>query len=269
MSSNGIGFILSTIFIFVMAYITLPTMPEKYADFPSFVIVFIGTGIIALISVPFDEMKLFFVMIKIVSRKYHDDSPEIVKTLVEMAEIARIDIQNLRSYAELKVKDPFLKDAVLLLVSGYHPQTLMKILRRRVEVQKERENRQANLFKNLGKYPPACGLLGTVLGMIALLGNLGQEGAGEMIGPAMSVALVATLYGVVITNFLILPVADNLVGRTERSIAKREMIIEGITLMLQKTNPIIVREQLASHLSPGMRMKLDEMSAGSSGQNAA
>lgn len=255
MGPNGFGFIGSIVMLVVMAFWTMPDKPWTYLDAHGGFTVLVGTALITLISVPFQEAKSFFSLIKVVCTKEHDDRIEIIDQLVEMAYKARVDMGQLAPYAE-KAKDYFLRDAVQLLVQGLDAENMMKILRRRLEVQKERENGNAKMFKNLGKYPPACGLLGTVMGMIALLGTLGQEGAGEKIGPAMSVALAATLYGVIVANMLIMPVADNLMSRTQKSIAKREMIVEGIILIKQKTSPILVKEMLLSHLPPAMRAKV-------------
>ena len=255
MSSNGLGFAFSVVFLVIMAIWSNPNNPTKYADAHGFVTVVVGTAIIAVISVPWRELKGFFAMLKAVTKKEQDNDVQIISTFVQMAEKARSDISNLKQFVGNTV-DPFLSDAVELLIEGFDTESIVKILRRRVEVQKERENSHATMFKNLGKYPPACGLIGTVMGMIALLGTLGQEGAASQIGPAMSVALAATLYGVIVANMIILPVADNLLFRTQKSIARRELIIEGVLLIKQKKTPIMIRELLASHVSPAKRAEL-------------
>lgn len=255
MSTNGVGFVLSIVFLIGMAYWTNPNNPGKYADAHGAVVVIFGTAIIAVISVPWRELKGFFQMIRAVMKTESDNDVQIISTFVQMAEKARSDISNLKQFVG-QSGDPFLNDAIELLIEGFDTESIVKILRRRVEVQKERENSHATMFKNLGKYPPACGLMGTVMGMIALLGTLGQEGAGSMIGPSMSVALAATLYGVVVANMVILPVADNLLFRTTKSVARRELIIEGVLLIKQKKTPVMVRELLASHVSPSKRAEL-------------
>jgi chemotaxis protein MotA len=252
MSSNGIGFISAILMLVIMAFWTGHGDAGQFADLHGFFAVCAGTTAITIISTPFADVKMFFPMIKTVSKKFPEDAVEITNHLVEMAGKARVDMDSLAAYKGT-LKDPFLADAVTLLVDGFETSAINKILRRRLEVQKERENGHAKMFKNLGKYPPACGLMGTVFGMIALLGSLGQEGAAEKIGPSMSVALAATLYGVILANMVILPVADNLMFRTQKSIAKRELIIEGILLIKQKTTPVMVREILLSHLSPTQR----------------
>jgi chemotaxis protein MotA len=265
MSTNGIGFILAIVIVVVMAIWTSPDQPGQYLSSHGAFIVVLGTAVIAVISVPIVELKRFFAMVKVVAKKELDDRIEIVNTFVEMAAKVRNDMSALGSYAD-SVKEPFFKDAILLLSQGFDGDSMVRILRRRLEVQKERENAHAMMFKNLGKYPPASGLMGTVMGMIALLATLGQEGAAENIGHSMSVALAATLYGVILANMVILPVADNLLARTQKSIAKREMIVEGILLLKQKTNPVMVREMLLSHLPPALR---EQVTGGGGGKGAS
>ena len=255
MGSNGFGFISAILVLVVMAIWTNPDEPMSYLDAHGAFVVIIGTAVIAIQSVPFSDVRKFFTLVKVVTKKERDDRVEVVSLFVEMAAQARSDLQSVAGFSD-KTSDPFLKDAILLVAQGLDAKSLVKILRRRLEVQKERENGQAMMFKNLGKYPPACGLMGTVMGMIALLASLGQEGAAAKIGPSMSVALAATLYGVIVANLLILPVADNLMTRTQKSIAKREMIVEGILLLQQKTNPVMVREMLLSHLPPALRQSI-------------
>jgi chemotaxis protein MotA len=252
MSSAGIGYIISIVFLVIAGFWTSPDQPMRFLDPHGAYMVFIGTLIIGVIAVPWEYAKRFFAMIRVVSKKVQDDSLDIMRIMIEMAEIARVDLNRVSELLP-KIKDPFLKDAVDLLQQGFEAREIETILRRRVEVQKERENADAKMFKNLGKYPPATGLIGTVMGMIALLASLGQEGAETKIGSSMSVAMSATLYGVILANIVILPVADNLLFRTQKMIAKREMIIEGILLIGQRTTPTMVREILFSHLSPQQR----------------
>lgn len=252
MNSSGIGFLLSLAFLAVAAIWTSPDRPFRFLDPHGGFIVVMGTAIIGIIAVPWEYVKKFFSMIRVVSRSHKDDSVEVMQQLLEMAEKSRVDIAKIKD-VQPKIKDLFLKDAVLILLEGFEAQDIETILRRRIEVQKEREMSDAKMFKSLGKYPPATGLIGTVMGMIVILGSLGKEGAESLIGPSMSVAMSATLYGIIIANIIILPVADNLIFRTQKLIAKRELIIEGILLVKQKTSPTMVREILLSHLSPQQR----------------
>ena len=98
------------------------------------------------------------------------------------------------------------------------------------------------------------GLLGAVTGMIALLGGLGKPGAEKTMGPAMSIALVATLYGIALANFFIIPIGESLVDSAKEMKRKNEIIIQGIKLILQDTNPVLMEEELNSFLLPGERI---------------
>lgn len=259
MSTTGIAYLLSIVYLVIAAFWTDREHPLSFLDPHGLFMVFIGTAIISVISVPWEYIKRFFFMIRTVSQRHHDDSVEVLQQVIEVAEVARGDATKAREVVP-RIKDPFLKDAVELLAEGFEAAELEHILRRRIEVQKERENSDAKMFKNLGKYPPATGLIGTVMGMIAILGTLGQEGAESKIGPAMSVAMTATLYGVILANVIILPVADNLIFRTQKMIAKRELIIEGIVLIKQRTTPLMVKEMLLSHLPPHQRVAFKQQS---------
>ena len=261
MNSNGIGFILCLVFLAIAAVWTDPQKPWTYLDPHGIFVVFAGTAVIAVVAVPWHDLRGFFTMVRSITKKHRDDDVEIIETMVKIAEAARLSFDSIKDYRD-KAKDPFLGDAIDILMQGFDEAAIGKILRRRLEVQKERENSDAKMFKSLGKYPPATGLIGTVMGMITLLGTLGQEGAGERIGPAMSVALAATLFGVIVANMIILPVADNLMFRTQKSIARREMIIEGILLVKQKATPSMVREILFSHVSPTKRQQAKAGKAG-------
>jgi chemotaxis protein MotA len=267
MGSSGFAYGFAVVFLIVAAIWTSPEHPLRFLDPHGLYMVAIGTAIIALIAVPWESLKRFFPMIRVVSRRLHDDSVEVVQQLVEMAEKAKIEV---RAVADVlpRVKDPFLRDSIEILVEGFDAAEIETILRRRVEVQKERENADAKIFRSLGKYPPATGLIGTVMGMIALLATLGQEGAESRIGPAMSVAMSATLYGVIIANLIILPVADHLLFRTQRMVAKRELIIEGVLLVKQQIAPVMVKEILVSHLAPHQRAAFKAQPAGASRQAA-
>jgi chemotaxis protein MotA len=258
MSSSGLAYILSLIYLATAMIWTSPDKPLQFIDSHGAFIVFVGFGVIAVIAVPWQYIKRFFAMIKVVSRRQKDDTPQVLLQIVEVAEKSRSSIQKAKPVLE-KVQDLFLKDAVNLLIEGYEHDEIERILRRQIEVQKEREATDAKMFKNLGKYPPACGLIGTVMGMIALLGTLGQEGSESKVGPAMSVALAATLYGVILANLIILPVADNLLFSGQKQIAKRQMIIEGILMIKNKESPLMIKQILLAHLAPHQREAITKL----------
>jgi chemotaxis protein MotA len=92
-----------------------------------------------------------------------------------------------------------------------------------------------------------------------LLGALGKPGAEKLIGPAMSVALLATFYGIAIANLVIIPVGEHLGGAARELKIKNDIIVEGTLLILKKTNPIVLAEKLNSFLLPDERLDMKEV----------
>jgi chemotaxis protein MotA len=113
---------------------------------------------------------------------------------------------------------------------------------------------EANMFRTIGRFPPAFGLLATTLGMIGLLQKLGQPDSQRLIGPAMSVGLIGTLYGIALANLVFIPIAENLTERTHEEMALRRLIVEGALMLKGQVNPVTMREGLNSFLMPKDRV---------------
>lgn len=154
------------------------------------------------------------------------------------------------------IHDPFLKEGLQLLIDGATEDQLSDIMGTRIETFKRRHTAEANMFRTIGKFPPAFGLLGTTLGMITLLNQLGGEDAQKLVGPAMAIGLVATLYGISLTNFLFIPIAENLSTLNSEDFAARKMILEGLLMIKRKVHPILVEEKMKSYLLPTERNRL-------------
>lgn len=154
------------------------------------------------------------------------------------------------------IKNDFLKEAVTLVADGIlSEREIRSVLDQRLKTIEHYYMHDANMFKAIGKYPPAFGLLATTLGMIALLQKIGQPGAEKLIGPAMSIGLVGTLYGIALANLVFLPISEALAEKTEEELKLRKMIIEGAVLLKQRVNPVFMRESLNSFLLPKERVK--------------
>jgi len=156
------------------------------------------------------------------------------------------------------LKDPFLKDAAEVLFwieSNITPEQLRDLLETRVKTHFHSYMQEADIFRVISKFPPAFGLMGTTLGMIALLSSLGNPGASSSIGPSMAVALVATLYGVALTNFVFVPIAENLSKQTKEDSVSRQMVVEGIMLIQAGVPTSYIEAKLNSYLLPSQRPK--------------
>jgi chemotaxis protein MotA len=138
---------------------------------------------------------------------------------------------------------------------------LRDLLETRVNTHYKLYMAEAKVFKTMAKFPPAFGLMGTTMGMIALLQSLGSPDAKNMIGPAMAIALVATLYGLVLTNFVFIPIAENLTKQTQEDLMARNIVVEGIMLMNADRPTKYVEEKVKSFLLPKQRRQAGRKAA--------
>jgi len=147
-------------------------------------------------------------------------------------------------------RDPFFKKCLMLLVDGYDAPELRKILEMELAYLDDRHRRGARLFQTMGAIAPAMGLIGTLIGLVQMLGNLDDP---SEIGPAMAVALLTTFYGAVLANLVFLPLAGKLRTRSEEETLYKEMTIEGICGIAEGLNPRMIKQRLFSFLPPEKR----------------
>lgn len=242
---------------FVIAGIVTTITPNEYhlfGDLPALFLVVGGTLAVAAITVQINRVgilfKVFFVGL---FKGQRVDYVSIIKDIMSASEKYRKG-EALTSIIN-QTDDHFLKEGLQLLADNViRGEDLYEMLEDRARNMHYHYNEGAIHFKNLGKFPPAFGLMGTVLGMIALLSNLGGADAMKKIGPAMGMCLVATFLGIVVANVFILPMAESLTQGAKEVYLKNKIIAEGMKLISNKTNPIVVAEKLNSFLLPKDRV---------------
>ncbi len=241
--------------VFIAAILTSTEDPTAMLDMHGMMIVIGGT--IGASSVSFQLDRVFLMLKVFWKRNIRGKKPDYIaciKELMKLAELYRNDSSELKLQVE-SCSDPFMREAMTALLDRViENEKLIKVLVRRVNTMYERYKADANRFTSMGKYPPAMGLMGAVLGMIALLGGLGKPGAEAGVGPAMSVALIATFYGIAIANLMIIPIGESLGEAAKEALTKNKIIVEGVRLISEKTNPIILAEELNSYLLPNERI---------------
>jgi chemotaxis protein MotA len=253
--STTVGF-LTAGFVFVASVMLSLDNWTVLIDFNSALIVIGGTIATSLICFSFSDIKkLLRVFFLRVIGKNKKDYEAITAEIVVLAKAYR---QGDEAYerALKSVTEPFLRDAgevLFWLESEVTPEKLRRVLETRADTHFANYSDDANIFRSIAKYPPALGLMGTTLGLIALLQGLGSAGAASKIGPAMAVALMTTLYGLAITNFLLAPIAEQLTKQTKEDYTARLMVIEGI-MLIQEGEPVrFVEESVKSFLLPSQR----------------
>lgn len=241
--------------IFLWAALSSTDNPKSFLDLHAVVIVIGGTIAATSISFQLDRAAL---MLKVFwARTIRGQKPnyiELIKDLMKLADAYRNEAPDIERMTA-NLKDPFLRDSMKLLLDELVPPAhLNKILKARNETVYERYSDDAGRFRAMGKYPPAMGLMGAVLGMIALLGGLGKSGSEKTIGVSMSIAMVATLYGIAFANLIVIPIGENLTEAAKETRRKNIIIVEGIKLIAAKNNPMVLAEELNSYLLPSERV---------------
>jgi chemotaxis protein MotA len=255
MNFSSIFGIISGIIVFIAALKATAPDISFFLDGHSMIIVVGGTAAAASISYPIGKLlmllKVFF--LRVIGKK-SGNYQSVIEQIIELNKKATIGLSALNE-AIPSLKNEFLKEAAQLVASGVlTEQEIRKVLEQRVKTVEIQYMHEANMFKNIGRFPPAFGLLATTLGMIALLQKIGAPDSQKLIGPAMSIGLIGTLYGITLANLVFLPIAENLTERTHEEVRLRRLIVEGACMLKAQVNPISMREGLNSFLLPKDRV---------------
>lgn len=248
-----ISFILSIGVLFGGLYLSSPNL-GLFVDKTSLFIV-VG-GSFAATAISFRLNKLAVLTKVFLGRVIKGNEPKL-KDLVSEIIVCIDQIKKgspISSIAD-STSDHFFKETLLLIQDGLLSRDeLVDVLSLRNQNIAVNYKNDTDKMKAIGKYPPAFGMIGTTIGMIVLLANLGGEDAMKMIGPAMGVCLITTLYGAAIANVIVNPMAANLNESTKENFQKNEIIIEGARLILDKKSPVLAAERLNSFLNPSQRV---------------
>lgn len=152
------------------------------------------------------------------------------------------------------VSSPFLRLGLQLVIDGAPINDILHVMNWRIQKLVEQETAQARLFRTLAGLAPAFGLLATLVGLIGLMAGLGSSSVSE-VGAHMSVALVATLYGVVLANVVFKPVAIKLEQRAARRAGRLNVLLEGVLMARLGRSPTIIADVMAEYL----RERTDEL----------
>jgi len=223
-----------------------------YIDPQSILIVIVGSIMTLFISYKMEHMKGFVKVFMIaIKPSYQPNYEELIKKLVDYATQARRDgILSLES-AAANEEDEFLKKGLSMAVDGNEPDTIRELLEIDIEQMDERHKTLASIFGTWAGLAGAMGMIGTLVGLVAMLLNMSDPSA---IGPAMAVALLTTLYGAMIGNIFGNPIAGKLGLRNADEILAKTMIIEGIMSIQAGDNPRTLEAKLLSFLPPSQRV---------------
>lgn len=212
---------------------------------PALLIVLGGTIGAVMVQFPLavckDAMKAGFGLVKPPKR----DPAKLVEELVTLAQLARKEgVLGLEKVAG-SASHPMLRKGVLMAVDGCDSEVIRSTLETVISQEEHHAENSAKVFEAAGGYSPTIGIIGAVLGLIHVMGNLADI---EAVGKGIAAAFVATIYGVAVANIAFLPTAGRIKVRHAEETRQMELIVEGILAIQAGLNPKIVRERLAAYV---------------------
>ena len=223
-----------------------------FIDVPSLLIVVGGTFFAVMYTTPlptflssFGAMgKAFFPPVK--------SQEQLVTRMVELAAIARKD--GMMALDGQDVPDKFFQKGMQMLVDGADEKKLVAQLTQEIKSMRERHGDLQAVVKAWVDLAPAMGMIGTLVGLVLMLGNMSDPKA---IGPAMAVALLTTLYGAFFANVMFAPMLTKLELYTNKESVYREMVVLGLRNIARGESPRNIQDQLAANLPPKIQQKLE------------
>lgn len=211
----------------------------------AFMIVVMGTIAAILVQTPLPVMRRALGIFSWVMRPPARDGSLLIAKIVEWSNIARK--QGLLGLEPMidREGDPFVKKALQLLVDGSEPDAISNVMNVELHVRENADITAAKVFEGMGVYSPTLGIIGAVLGLMAVMQNLADP---TRLGHGIAAAFTATVYGIGLANLFFLPVSAKLKVIIHRQTQMREMVIDGMLSIAQGENPRAIESKLQGYL---------------------
>ncbi|RMF88690.1 MAG: motility protein A [Nitrospinota bacterium] len=216
-----------------------------FIDIPSIMIVGGGTLAATLINFPLKQVLSVLKVTKKLILAKEEDPIDLIRQFIQLAVIVRKDGQLALENEAKNVTNPFLQKGLMLVADGVDAEELNSILQLQNLAVQQRHKVGQEVFKAMGKWSPAFGMIGTLIGLVQMLSTMEDP---KTIGPKMAIALITTFYGALIANLFALPMAGKLKQRTEQEILLNMVIAEGLKGLQLGMNPRLLEDKLKSFL---------------------
>ncbi len=248
-----VGLILGT----AMVAVSVPLGGGSFMAFwntSGIVMVVCGAACCVLTSFPLRQvLKLMGIVKKSIFNK-DVDLVVAIEQIVSLAESARREgLLSLENRIE-EISDPFLRLGIRMAIDGMGADIVENIMRTEVDAVAGRHESGKAMLEAYAKYAPAIGMMGTLIGLVIMLGDMQPE----TLGKGMAVAILTTLYGAYIANILCLPVADKLAFFSAAELLRMEVTIRGIVSIQSGENPRVIKQKLLTFIPPNARPPEEE-----------
>ena len=211
----------------------------------AFMIVVVGTLAAICIQTPLSVMRRAMKIFPWVIRPPTRDGQKLITKIVEWSNTARKQGLLGLEPTIAKEEDEFVKKALQLVVDGSEPESISSVMYVELNMREHADTSAAKVFEGMGIYSPTLGIIGAVLGLMAVLQNLADP---SKLGHGIAAAFTATVYGIGFANLLFLPVAAKLKAIIQRQTQFREMVIDGMLCIAQGENPRSIEAKLQGYL---------------------
>lgn len=222
----------------------------SFLNVPSIGIVLGGTLAATAVHFPLKQVLSIIPLTLVAMRGRDGRARALIHDLVEFSKKARREGLLAMEQEAAEHPNEFLRKGIQLVVDGTEPELVRGIMEIDLAAHEERHAVGQEIMQSMGAYAPAFGMIGTLIGLIQMLSRLDDPDA---VGPGMAVALITTLYGVILANLVFLPLAGKLRLRSMEERLEKELIVEGVLSIQAGENPRIVEEKLLAFLSPDDR----------------
>ena len=224
---------------------------REYLDPASAIITFGGAFSCTLMSMSLQNYIAGLKSFTLIFKAPTLNTSDMIGKIIELSNVARKEGLLSLEEAAADLDDPFLKKGILLIVDGTDPELVRAIMETELVSVEGRHKDTIGFWDTLAAMGPAWGMIGTLIGLVNMLYEMDDPSA---IGPSMAVALITTLYGSLLANWICTPVASKLKTNNSGEIMMKEIMIEGLLSIQAGENPRVIEEKLKSFLSPGDRI---------------
>lgn len=240
-------------FILISLAIGMSGSGKSFLDLPSVLIVLGGTLAVTLASFNFREfLQTPGVVVSSAFRTSYDPRA-VALTLLDLAENARKKGLLAMQEEVARYKDvPFLSKGLGMVIDGVEPEEVERVMRQEIHSTSERHDHSTSVLRKMAEIAPAMGLIGTLIGLVQMLGNLEDP---SKIGPAMAVALLTTMYGAVLAYMFFSPLAAKLERNSAEEMLVKTLLLRGVVSIGKKENPRRLEMLLNTILPPASRVQ--------------
>lgn len=222
----------------------------RYGDLPSLIITIGGSFFAVMLTHSMQNYIGGFKSFLLIFKSPTMDARGMIQKIIDLSNIARKEGLLSLEEAAGDLDDEFMKKGILLIVDGTDPELVRGIMETELVSVEDRHKKKIAFWEDLGAMGPAWGMIGTLIGLVNMLYEMDDPSA---LGPNMAVALITTLYGSLLANWICIPVSGKLKNNNAAEITMKEIMIEGLLSIQAGENPRVIEEKLKSFLAPADR----------------